>query len=204
MSPAADTPDAAPASRETFLASLDRADALVQAVPEGGWAATTPCDGWCVEDVVAHITGTLGKVGETLGGGTYAGEPAMPSRSADHTVDDTRAAWALARDEVRDALGGADLDAVVSGPRGEVPVHELLRLPAADLCVHGWDIAVSTGQDAELPGDLVAHVRSVVDPLPEPVLRSPGLFGAEVAAPDDASETDRLMAWLGRARPTDA
>ena len=69
----------------------------------------------------------------------------------------------------------------------------------ADLAVHAWDLAASGGRALDLPDELLAHVENLVRSIPEEQLRS-GPFGPAVEPPPGASETDRLMAYLGRTR----
>jgi hypothetical protein len=49
-----------------------------------------------------------------------------------------------------------------------------------------------------VPADLLAFCRQEVESVPEEDLRRPGLFGPAQPVPDDATPTDRLMAYAGR------
>jgi hypothetical protein len=66
-----------------------------------------------------------------------------------------------------------------------------------DLNIHGWDLAHATGQDdtidpAELPV-LWKDVEGLGD-----MLRSSGSCGAEVTTAEDATDQEKLVAFLGR------
>jgi uncharacterized protein (TIGR03083 family) len=37
-------------------------DAVIQRVPPDAWGADSPCEGWCVRDVVAHACGVMNAV----------------------------------------------------------------------------------------------------------------------------------------------
>ena len=52
----------------------------------------------------------------------------------------TLAAW-----QARDSLDGE-----VTLPLGPVPASYAIRINLVDACVHGWDIAIATGQDPAL------------------------------------------------------
>jgi len=89
--------------------------------------------------------------------------------------------------------GGNDMPAAAAG---SAALDEVL--------VHGWDLAVATGQappggdDPALTEGLqnaYAFVRSVVEQSPA---GSPGLFGPPVPVPDDAPFLDRLLGLTGR------
>jgi len=66
-----------------------------------------------------------------------------------------------------------------------------------DVFVHGWDLAVATGQDTELDPALMQACREVVEPQIA-AFRGAGAFGAELAAPPGATAQDQFLAMLGR------
>jgi hypothetical protein len=63
--------------------------------------------------------------------------------------------------------------------------------------VHGWDLATATGQEMKIEPVEIGRIRAQVDGLGE-ALRSPGVCKEPVEVPDDASEQDKLLAFLGR------
>lgn len=89
-------------------------------------------------------------------------------------------------------VGGLVLPAQVAGASA---VNEVV--------VHGWDLAVATGQSfpgdepalAEPLGVAYAWVRSVAEQNPD---GTPGLFGPAVPVPDDAPLMHRLLGLTGR------
>ena len=85
-----------------------------------------------------------------------------------------------------------------TSPQGEVPLRRALAFPIADLAMHSWDLHRSQGRFVELPDDVLAFCGSLVESLPEKVLRGPTAFGPALVAPDGATATTRLMAYLGR------
>jgi uncharacterized protein (TIGR03086 family) len=89
---------------------------------------------------------------------------------------------------LKTALAGAVSDSV----------RESLRFPVFGLTIHVWDIYRSQHRPVDVPADLLAFCRQVVESVPEEDLRRPGLFGPAQPVPDDATPTDRLMAYAGR------
>ena len=85
-----------------------------------------------------------------------------------------------------------------ASPEGEVPLHRALTYPVSDLALHSWDVHCSRGRLIELPDDLLALCRGLVESLPQDMLRRPGGFGLARSAPEGSTPTARLMAYLGR------
>jgi uncharacterized protein (TIGR03086 family) len=89
------------------------------------------------------------------------------------------------------------LDRTIQAPFGPVPGSDFARFVVLDGLVHGWDLAVSTGQAYEPPDALVAEVEvfahQVVDPL-----RDGDTFGPAVEPPPGAPPIQRLSAFTGR------
>jgi uncharacterized protein (TIGR03086 family) len=80
---------------------------------------------------------------------------------------------------------------------GPVPGEVYCGHRFIDVLVHGWDVAMATGQDPRLPEDLVLACIDVVEPQAE-MLASSGAFGADVDVGPDAAPQTRLLAMLGR------
>ena len=109
--------------------------------------------------------------------------------------------WTGLAAPAREAVAEIDdlgLERVVDTPMGRRSVRDGLRFPAADLFLHAWDIAAATDVSVSIPDDAVPFVRALGDAVPPEVMRSPGVFGAEVSVPDGATAVDRLLGWTGR------
>jgi uncharacterized protein (TIGR03086 family) len=79
-----------------------------------------------------------------------------------------------------------------------MPGPGLAGFSTLDMLVHGWDLAVATGQPTDLDGRLAAHVLGFAQQaLATPESRA-GRIGPALAAPADASVTGELVAFLGR------
>jgi uncharacterized protein (TIGR03086 family) len=68
----------------------------------------------------------------------------------------------------------------------------------ADLAVHGWDVARSTGQSTELDPAVGQAALDWARENLKPQYRGQA-FGPEVSVPEDAPLYDRLAAFFGRA-----
>jgi uncharacterized protein (TIGR03086 family) len=117
----------------------------------------------------------------------------------DLTGDDPAAAYAEASAAALAAAGAGDaLTRVHPTPLGEMPGPGLAGFTTLDILVHGWDLAVATGQPADLDGRLAAHVLGFAEQaLATPESRA-GRIGPALGVPAGAPVTSRLTAFLGR------
>jgi uncharacterized protein (TIGR03086 family) len=154
----------------------------------------TPCATFTVRGILEHMIG-----GATAFAAAYRGvEPAEPDLS------DPLANFGPALGDLLAAAAepGA-LDRVVAAPFGEVSGETFARFVAFDGLVHGWDMAVATGQPYSPPDEVVAaadsFARSMIDPL-----RDGTTFAAATEPPAGATPIERLVAFTGRTVPTAA
>lgn len=160
------------------------------------WAAPTPCAGWDVRALVNHlVSGNLwaaelarGKaiadVGDRLDGDLLGADP---RRAYDTSAAAAAAAFA--------APGALEAPCAVSyGPvAGSVYAgHRFL-----DVLIHGWDLAIASGQDTTLDPALVDACHDIVAPQAD-LLRASGAFGEKIDPPDASDAQTRLLAALGR------
>jgi uncharacterized protein (TIGR03086 family) len=66
-----------------------------------------------------------------------------------------------------------------------------------DVLVHGWDLAVATGQDYAIDPELMESCRQILEPQLD-AFRGAGAFGPPAAVPDGANAQTRFLALLGR------
>lgn len=171
---------------------------LIDAVDQtraASWDQPSNLAGWSLRDLVGHATGSAAKIVALVQDAEIGASPSQP---ADWVSADPAARLRELADRLRDALPGADLDATRVSPEGEVPLRRALAFPVADLALHSWDVHRSQGRLVELPEDLLTFSRELVQSVPENLLRRPGGFGAAQPAPEHATPTAQLMAYLGR------
>jgi uncharacterized protein (TIGR03086 family) len=98
---------------------------------------------------------------------------------------------------VRGVRRGA-LEAPCAVSYGPVPGSVYAGHRFLDVLVHGWDLAVATGQDYALDPLLMQACRQIIEPHLE-AFRAAGALGPEVAVPVGATTQTRFLALLGRA-----
>ena len=181
---------------ELHAQALDHTGRVVAGIGPGQWQAGTPCAGWDVHLLLNHVVAgnlwaaelgagaTIEDVGDRLDGDVLGGDPA-----AAYATSAAAAAATFRRP-------GA-LEAPCAVSYGPVPGSVYAGHRFLDVLVHGWDLAVATGQDQGLDPDLVKACREVIAPQVA-AFRAAGVFGAEEPVPPDATDQQRFLAMLGR------
>jgi uncharacterized protein (TIGR03086 family) len=161
----------------------------------------TPCEEWSLWQLLAHM------IGQHYGFAAAArGETSDLSVWADRPVgDDLHAAYAAAAADVTAAFAE---DGMLERRLWLPEIRDGVRFPAAmaigfhflDYLVHGWDVARSIGTDPGFDADLVSAALARAIEVPDGEIRLvPGAaFRPGIAAPEGASDMDRMLLMLGR------
>ncbi|MDA1368067.1 TIGR03086 family metal-binding protein [Glycomyces algeriensis] len=191
--------DLLPLHRQTMTI----ATAVVQQVREDQLRAATPCAGWDVSQLLAHMIGqnhgfASAARGEVFDPAAWADRPVATApgeafaASAAEVVDAFTSEGALERDWP--ILVGADKSVQVAG-------KQALGFHFIDYVVHAWDVAVSIGLPVEFDDDLLDAVLLLAAevPLDGPTRNGPyAPFAPAVPIGAGQGDLDRLLAILGR------
>lgn len=179
--------------------ALDATHKIVAGIQPDQRTLPTPDEGWDVRALLNHIVSgnlwaveltagqTIDEVGDRLDGDMLGDDPLG--------AYDASAQAAAAAFEVAGAL-----DAQCAVSYGPVPGSVYAGHRFIDVLIHGWDLAIATGQDATLDSALVAACLAVVEPQAG-LMQASGSYGSHVDAPADADPQTRLLALLGRRPP---
>jgi uncharacterized protein (TIGR03086 family) len=185
--------------RPFYDRALAWAQTLVEGVRPEQLADATPCAEFDVRALLGHLVATVRRacaIGE--------GRPpfSVPS-TLDGVADD---AWAAALAEAVTAMrpvwaDDALLDKEVAVPWGSVPGRAALWGYVNEALVHGWDLAVATGQPSEADQDVAeAALGGSTAHIPAR-MRGEGIpFDAVVEPAPGAGPTERLANWSGHRR----
>lgn len=176
--------------------ALDQTAALVEGTNASQAGLATPCVGWDVRVLVQHLAGQdLRNFLVVARGGS-----ADLRAPADEIGEDWAAAFRDRAAPLRAEWRAADLDTEVAVPGGgSVPLRYRADQQITELTVHGWDLAMGTGQQAELDPALAEHALGWSRQTLRPESRGPGkAYGLEVPVPPDAPVYQRLAGWFGR------
>lgn len=163
-------------------------------IPDGGWTAPSPCEGWSVRDVVNHLTAEHRWAPRLLAGETVA--EVDDDYDGDLLGEAPVDAWRDAIAESLRAWASADRDGRVDTTSGGETVTDYANQMLIDLTVHAWDIAKGAGILAHLDPESVRQGLAYEGPRVE-AGGVEGIFARPVDTDSD-DPTDRLVALLGR------
>lgn len=187
-----------PDARPLFVSALDQLSLLMNDVTPADLDRPTPCEGWAVRDLLAHLVGVESRIVHIAGGGTPAEMPAHVSGIAD---DGWAAAWNDRLEPLRTVVADTDPARMVVHPAGTMPWAIAIGIYASELVTHTWDLARALGVDDTLNQQLAAGVLPQMQRAlpPEPRGAEIGVpFGPVVAVGADATPYEALVGWLGR------
>ncbi|MCY0904708.1 TIGR03086 family metal-binding protein [Arthrobacter sp. H14-L1] len=169
---------------------------LVAGVKPEQASLPTPCSGWDVNALLAHM------VVQDLDNFTLAARAQTPDwAQMPHVPESDWSSTFQARAQaLLSTWREVDPEVTVAGPGGQdVPLMSRADQQITELSVHAWDLARATGQPVELDSDVASYALGWGQHMLRPAYRGPDLaFGAEVPVPEDAPVQDRLAGWFGR------
>ncbi|NTY61703.1 TIGR03086 family metal-binding protein [Mycolicibacterium sphagni] len=177
---------------------------LVDTVRRTDLDRITPCAGWNLADLLAHMT-----IQHRGFAGAARGHGADPSNWRVETVVDTvrqdpAGTYKEAANDALEAFWVAADDAPFAlpefGDNAVFPGTIAMGFHFVDYVVHGWDVAASLGVDYQLPGDVLTAVLPLVLAVPDGEVRDLESvpFGRGIETIDGASDFERILRHLGR------
>jgi uncharacterized protein (TIGR03086 family) len=193
--------DIRPVHHAAVLASVD----IVNTVMPADLHRPTPCDGWNLSALLAHMT-----VQHRGFAAAARGDGADPARwdtatVADAVAVDPAGTYSEAAADVLEAFAG---DGVLAasfalpefGPGAAFSGSQAIGFHFVDYVVHGWDVARAIDAPFTLPADVVSAVLPLVFAVPDGDFRTaPGSpFAPAIEPGAGVSDLDRVLLHLGR------
>jgi uncharacterized protein (TIGR03086 family) len=187
--------------RTAVLASVD----VVNDVTPAHLDRQTPCEGWNLSQLLAHMTVQhRGFAAAARGDGADLAKWDAAT-VADAVAADPAGTYAAAAADVLEAFSGDDvLDASFALPEfgagAAFPGSQAIGFHFVDYVAHGWDVARSIGAPFTLPDDVISAVLPLVFAVPDGDFRSaPGSpFAPAIGTGTAVSDLDRALLHLGR------
>ncbi len=160
------------------------------------WSRPTPCTDWDVRALVNHVVGedrwtkplvegkTIAEVGDAFDGDLLGEDPKASAMAA--------ADEALTAVAERLPAGGT-----VHLSYGEEDIAEYISQLVGDHLIHGWDLAVATGQNRDLDSELVGEVAAWFRNREE-IMRSAGAIAARPESATGGNPQADLLIGFGR------
>jgi uncharacterized protein (TIGR03086 family) len=176
--------------------ALDAARPSIAGVTGDQWNRDSVNEGWDVRTLVNHVVSGNLWVPELVGGKTI--EEVGDRLDGDVLGDDPLAAYDASAELAAEAFKAEGaMERPVAVSYGPVPGEVYCGHRFIDVLIHGWDVAESTGQDTNLPEELVQACWEVVEPQLAD-LGGSGAYGTQVDLPEGADLQTKLLAALGR------
>jgi uncharacterized protein (TIGR03086 family) len=173
---------------------------LVQGIRDDQLSVPTPCADTSLGALLDHVDGlsqafTAGAQKAVPVGGSQA-----PSAEASHLIPEWRTTIPDRLAVLAEAWRDSDAWTGIAEVGGVESPGEMIGMFGLDeIIVHGWDIAVASGQPFEVDPELLAATRAFVGALvAQSPQGTPGLFGPPVAVGDNAADLDQLLGLTGR------
>ena len=167
---------------------------VVAGIRDEQLTAPTPCEGTSVAGILAHVAGLAHAF-------TMAARKTPVEGAASLDADRLPADWRTRIPEQFDALAAAWREpAAAEGTARaggvDMPADVMAVVALDEVVVHGWDLAVATGQPYDVDPAAADACRAFAESFGDD--RPPGLYGPVVPVPADAPALDRLLGATGR------
>ncbi|WP_215816693.1 TIGR03086 family metal-binding protein [Pimelobacter sp. 30-1] len=182
------TPAGLVAGLDVLQRALDYTRAALGTITCADVDRPTPCAGWDLADLLAHMEDALDAFAEAADGTIGLRSAAPAPLEARVTSLQTKAcgllaAWMRASSPYVD-VGGHPL-----------PVDAVARLAAVEIAVHGWDVGRTTGRGTPLPERLAAELLPTALRI---ALEGDDRFAPPVPVATEAPAGEHVLALLGR------
>ncbi|MEU6272890.1 TIGR03086 family metal-binding protein [Streptomyces populi] len=163
------------------------------------WDRATPCAGWDLRRLVAHMTAQhLGFAAAASGAGREAAHWREPQDMGEPArVHEAAAAAVLAAFA---EPGVTEREFALPELGGSFPGRQAVRFHFVDYVVHAWDVAATLGTVLELSDDVLGAALATARRVPDdPAVRGPGnAFAPALDVPDGPGPLDETLRLLGR------
>lgn len=202
MTANASAPAIALDGRPSYLRVVGWMRDLIGAVGSDQWDSSTPCGEWDVRTLVSHSVATIERL-VVIGQGLPPFS--RPSFIEDIPATASNAEWIARLDaalaEWHSVWDDDDvLERDVTMPWGEAVGRIALVGYVQEMLVHCWDLATALGEPSDRCDDLATELLPLSERMMPRDRRGDGIpFDAPVDPAPGASETEKLVNWLGRA-----
>ena len=176
--------------------ALESTRVVVVGLDPTRWETSTPCEEWTIRELLNHVIAGNWWAARLASGASIS--DVGTELDGDQVGDNPRGSYDASADAAARAFEAPGaLEAPCAVSYGPVPGSVYAGHRFIDVLIHGWDLAVASGQDSTLASDLIKGAWQVLEPQLD-MLRSSGMFGDDLEIPGDADAETRLLMTLGR------
>lgn len=186
--------------RTAHLRALALAQSVLDEVRPEHLDRATPCAGWTLRRLLAHVIGqNHGFAQAALGHGADLAVWADREVGEDPAGDFAASADALSAAFARAVQHGESLQLPEIRVGHPFPVEQAIGFQLVDTLIHAWDVAAAVGAPLTCPDDLAELLLRISRQVPAtPESRRPGRAFAPVVDTTAASAFEQALALLGR------
>jgi uncharacterized protein (TIGR03086 family) len=169
-------------------------------IAPGDLTLPTPCAEWDLSTLLGHLSVSMADLEEAMRTGYLTLRPQPPpgllgADQGELAGDPVEALRDRAAELLWAAYGVGGAARFVSVAGLPMPARLVACAGAAEIAVHGWDVAVARGDACPIPPVLAGRLLRL---CPFLVAGREGLFARPVQVPAQASPCDKLVGYLGR------
>ncbi len=179
---------------ELLSGVLSKTGDLIAGVHPDQRGLPTPCPEYDVAALVDHIVGWVQVFEAGCHGRKYEGDAATFKAGPDPAAE-----FRAAADSLVAGWREHGLDRQVAVTSGEMPGELVFNMTLMEYLVHGWDLAIATGQPVPFTPSEASETLARAQVTLPPEYRGEGMpFGDIVPVDEHAPAIDRLIGFLGR------
>jgi uncharacterized protein (TIGR03086 family) len=183
--------------------ATQRLSALVSGVADSQLGDATPCEEMSVAALLDHLSAfAVGFVIAARKDFSDGGGGRPPAPSGDNLAPDWRTAIPAKLDALAEAWRAPDAwEGMTKAGSLDLPGEVCGVVALDELVLHGWDLAVATGQPYDVEPDHMEAVHGFVTSFevpPDAPADANQLFGPAIPVPDDAPLLHRTLGKAGR------
>jgi len=178
-----------------FSTAMMKVDPVIEHVSWDNMSKLTPCIEWDVRALTNHLINELAWIAPLVQGKTI--KEVGDSLDGDLIKGNAKDSWTSYCEQASNAMVDADPDATAHLSYGDKSAQAYVNEVAADMIIHGWDLAQALGLDYDLDDKTVALVEKATKDIMA-MAREGGYVGKELTVADGATPMDKLLACYGR------
>ncbi|MER6072216.1 TIGR03086 family metal-binding protein [Streptomyces sp. NPDC001817] len=179
--------------------AVQEAVRVVNLATAADWRRDTPCAGWTLRQLVAHMTAQhIGFAAAARGAGREPEYWREPADMSDPGRVHRSAAASVLSAFAEPGVPGREFALPELG--GDVPGDRAISFHFVDHVVHAWDVAATLGTEVDFPEHVLVAARAVARRVPaDPARRGPGFpFAPALEVPEGSGPLEEALRLLGR------